>query len=222
MFYKYLKKYFSECSLIFLKEIDVFFYKNKQLRNYFYFFFFITLCGYASVIFYHNPYCDDNARYAFNYTCGFGGDGRPGPGLIEKIMYLSNFVFDAAPFTQILSCAIVSYVALIILKIFDEKNFLLKKKSNNYLFLLCFIPVALNPYILEVFLFRFDNLFINIAYLCSTLAAYLSTKNNKGCLGFQILFLFYCLIFYQAAISAYCIIFIFKFLEEIIFKNSSV
>ena len=223
MFYKYLKEYFSERSLIFLKEINIFLDKNKHLRNYFYFFFFITLCGYASVIFYHNPHCDDNARYAFNYTCGFGGDGRPGPGLLEKIMYLSNFVFDAAPFTQILSCAIVSYVTLIVLKIFDEDNFLLKiksKKSNYCFFLLCFVPVALNPYILEVFLFRFDNLFINVAYLCSTLAAYLSTKNNRGCLGFQILFLFYCLIFYQAAISAYCIIFIFKFLEEIICKNS--
>ena len=213
-FFDLFRKYLSEQSLKYFGELNIF--SKKNVRNTFFFFLIVTLFGYASILFYHIPYCDDFARYAYNYTCGSTDDGRPISGLIERIMYLSNMVFDASPFTQLISCSILAYIATIIAKIFDIDNRHFSSSHNYffYFFLACFIPVAVNPYILEMMMFRFDNIFMICSYFFSVLAAYISQKNDKGCLIFQILLLFYSITTYQAAITAYFIIFNILLLKE--------
>lgn len=208
----FFREYLSERSLNYFEELNIF--SEKSVRNVFFFFLIVTLFGYTSILLYHVPYCDDFARYACNYTCGTIEDGRPIPGLAERMIFLSNMVFDIAPLTQFISCSILAYTATIVMKICnaaEDRYF----SPQNHFFLACFIPVAVNPYILEMIMFRFDNVFMVGSYFCSVLAAYMSRKNDKGCLIFQIILLFYSIATYQAAITAYFLIFAVLLLKEV-------
>ncbi len=189
-------------------DVNIFSDTNKKLRNIFFFYFMIAVCGYLALMACGYPYNDDYCRYLVNCNVGTISSARYFTLLIESFTYLSNVITDAAPFSQVLSCAFLSYIALICLKIF-------KVDLNNKIHVLCFSFVAINPYMLEIMLFRFDNPFSTLALLLVVASAYLSTFNTKKFFVSQTAMLFLSFFMYQVASSAYFIIFTYLFLIKI-------
>lgn len=182
-----------------LKEINIFNKKNEELKNSFFFFFFIAVCGYASIMLSLCPYNDDYCRYVANMHVGTSSSARYTTFFLELLMYFSNVITDAAPFTQIISCAFLAYSSVICMKIF---NLDIDDKYAK----LCLIPIVVNPYLLECLMYRFDSPFITLSILCSVIAAYLAKANDKKLLVIQAILLLHSLLLYQAGLSAYFII----------------
>ena len=181
---------------------------KEQLRNCFLFFFFIAICGYISLIVSFCPYSDDAHRYVTNLSVGELGSLRSNTFLLELFAYLSTVITDTAPFSHIISCLFLAYSATICLKIFDVD-------LNNKWEVLCFAPVIINPYMLEVMMYRFDNSFITFAFMLSITSVYLSSSNNKRWLFAQVALLLLCLFTYQPALFVYFIAFTYFFINEL-------
>ena len=156
----------------FFAEINIFNPTNRSLLFAFFLFFAVAICGYLSVMILSVPYRDDWYRYFWNSHVGGSEALRSGTALVEFLFYLSDIVTDAAPFTNILSCAVLAYMACIFLK-------MLKVGIKDKWKIICVVPIVVNPFLLEVMLFRFDNFFITLSLLIVTIAAYLSIKNDK-------------------------------------------
>lgn len=191
-----------------LDAVNIFDDTNKKLRTWFFVYFIIAVCGYSALMVNGYPYNDDYCRYLVNVNVGTLSSGRYLTFVIESFTYLSNVITDAAPFTQVLSCAFLSYAAVICLKIF-------KINLDNKLQVLCFVPMVVNPYLLEIMLFRFDNPFSTFALLLVVTAAYLSSLNNRKFLIIQSVMFFLSFFMYQAASSAYFIVCAYIFLNKI-------
>ena len=189
-------------------EINIFADNQKRLRNCFIFFFCIALCGYISIMFSQNPYSDDFCRYLLNSPVGMLPSGRYITRFIEGFLYGSIVITDVAPFSYVVSCFFLAYITIICLKIF-------RIDLHNKWHILCFIPVTVNPFLLSIMLFRFDNPFTTLALLITILAAYLSSLNEKKYIFAQIILLLIPLMMYQAAVSAYITIFAYLFIENI-------
>lgn len=154
------------------------------------------------------PYSDDYCRYLANLHVGTNDALRNVTFLLERLFYLSDVITDAAPFSHLISCALLAYGACVCLKIFNVD-------IANKWEILCFAPVVINPYMFEVMMYRFDNPFITLALLVVILASYISSINEKRWLFVQTALLFLSLFMYQAAISAYLIIFLYEFIAEL-------
>ena len=196
----------------FFAEINIFNPANRSLLFAFFLFFAVAICGYLSVMILSVPYRDDWYRYFWNSHVGGSEALRSGTALVEFLFYLSDIVTDAAPFTNILSCAVLAYMACIFLK-------MLKVGIKDKWKIICFVPIVVNPFLLEVMLFRFDNFFITLSLLIVTIAAYLSIKNDKIHFITQSLLLFLSLFVYQAAISVYLTILVYEFIKKIRLGN---
>lgn len=188
--------------------LNIFKPQNRSLLFCFLFFFTVAVCGYLSVIILSVPYRDDWYRYLLNSHVGGFEALRNGTALIEYLFYLSDTVTDASPFTQVLSCATLAYIACIFLLTF-------KVNLKNKWEILCFTPIVINPYLLEVMLYRFDNFFIILSLLIVSLSVYLSNMNKKDHFITQSLLLFLSLFVYQVAISIYFTVFIYQFIKNI-------
>ncbi len=189
-------------------EINLFDNKNKSLLNCFLFFFIVAICGYLSIMISSCPHSDDYCRYLTNINVGTFVSNRVFTFLLETFTYLSTVITDIAPFSHVLSCVFLAYGTIICLRIFNVN-------LNSKLEISCFIPVVVNPYMLEIMMFRFDNPFSTLALLFCIVAAYISTKNKKNLLFTQTGIFFLSLFMYQPASSAYFILGTFKFLAEI-------
>ena len=201
-----LKKYTIQESPF--SAIDILNSKNRSLLFCFLFFFSVAICGYLSVMILSTPYRDDCYRYFCNSHVGAIEALRILGFLGEHLFFLSQTVTDAAPFTQILSCAILAYAACVVLKT-------LKIDTLNKWEVLCFTSVVVNPYLLEIMLYRFDNFFITLSLLLVSIAAYLSSLNKSNYFITQSMLLFLSLFIYQVAIAIYLIVFMYKFIEKI-------
>ncbi len=155
-----------------LKEINLFHKENTQLRKCFFFFFVIAVCGYLSLIVSFCPYSDDYCRHVANFHVGAMNGQRYVTFVLELIMYLSNIITDAAPFTHIMSCGFLAYSAIICLRMF-------KVNLDNKLEIFCFVPIVINPFLFESMMYRFDNPFMTLALLLVVLSAYFSSLYQK-------------------------------------------
>lgn len=173
----------------------------------FFFFFFLAVLGYLSVMISGDPYNDDYCRYFTNTPVGTSVGLRHITFLLERIMYLSSVTTDAAPLTQLISCAILACTSILCAYIF-EVNF------SSRIEVLCLFPIVVNPYLLEVMMYRFDSPFIIFALFLTTLAAYFSSFSSRKLLFTQTTLLFLSLFVYQAAISAYFIILLYTFMRK--------
>ncbi|MCR4623792.1 MAG: glucosyltransferase domain-containing protein [Alphaproteobacteria bacterium] len=189
-------------------EINLFDNKNRDLLKCFLFFFVVAICSYLSLMVSFCPFSDDVCRYLVNSHVGTFASNRIFTFLIETFAYLSNVITDAAPFSYVLACAFLAYGAVVCLKIF-------KVNLNSKLEVACFVPVVATPYMFEIMMFRFDNPFSTLALLFCIVAAYISTQNSRKLLFTQTGIFFLSLFIYQPASSAYFILGMYKFLEEI-------
>ncbi len=187
--------------------------KNRDLLKCFLFFFVVAICSYLSLMVSFCPFSDDVCRYLVNANVGTLAANRTFTFLIETFVYLSNVITDTAPFSHVLSCVFLSYGAVVCLKIFNVN-------LNSKLEIACFVPIVASPYMLEIMMFRFDNPFSTLALLFCIVAAYISTKNSKKLLFTQTGIFFLSLFMYQPASSAYFILGMYKFLEEIRMEGS--
>lgn len=188
--------------------INIFSDNNKQLRKCFFFFLCVAMCGYLSFMVSFCPYADDYCRYVTNASVGDVFAARYFSFAIESVMYLSEVMTDAAPFSQLLSCSFLAYCAAICLKIFKVD---FSKKWE----VLCFVPIVINPYLCEVMMYRFDNPFITLSLLFVALSAYLSSFNCKENFWYQSVLFMLSFFTYQAASFAYFSIFTYLFISEI-------
>ncbi|MDR3151774.1 MAG: glucosyltransferase domain-containing protein [Holosporaceae bacterium] len=204
-------------------------------KKYFYqsfgFFFFVAICGYLSIMMSFSPYRDDYCRYISNYPVEVWGYSRVATRILEILSFFSLYSYDAAPFSTVLSCAVLASVAVIckeILNIAHQGEY----ASHKYTFA-CLIPIVVNPYLAEILIFRFDNLFMTIALLCSTGAAYFSIArsyrsgaeklatepmanlNTAQWIFIQLGLLLLSLLFYQPAFSAYIVVFTYVLLVNL-------
>jgi hypothetical protein len=124
-------------------------------------------------------------------------------------MFLSHIVLDASPFTHIVSCGILAFTALICVRIFC------KTQTPDKYCVILFVPIILNPYIVSDMIFIFDNIFMMSALLCTVLSAYISIGNDSRSIPLQVIFLLSGLMFYQAALSACFIIFLYILIDKI-------
>ncbi|MDR3151775.1 MAG: glucosyltransferase domain-containing protein, partial [Holosporaceae bacterium] len=178
-----------------------------------------------------SPYNDDFCRYISNFQVGFNYN-RHGASFLEILSFFSFlYSYDTVPFFSIISCAILACIAIICKKILDIVH-KWEYASNKYIFV-CLIPIVVNPYLVEVMIFRFDNLFITIALLCSTGAAYFSAARNycdetgksetnhianigmAKWIFIQLWLLLFSLLVYQAAFSAYIVVFTYVLLVNL-------
>lgn len=197
----------SSCYTVF-SEVNLFDSSSIQLRRCFLFFFFVAISGYLSSMCSNCPYKDDYHRYLMNTGVGIIGALRISTFFMEVFTYLSGVITDVAPFTQVVSCALLAYSAVLCLKIFGIN---LRRKGE----ILCFVPVVINPYLLDVMMFRFDNIFIVLALFIVIFAAYLSTLNQKNLILASVALLFMSLFIYQAASFAYIVISVYTFMLHI-------
>lgn len=181
---------------------------NKQFRNCFLFFFFIAICAYLSLMTSHWHFRDDFYRFIDNSSVGQSDANRAVPYILELFIYISGIVTDATPLTQCISCALLAYIAAIALRIF-------KVNLESWFEIICFIPLIVNPYILTIMMYRFDNPFITLSLFFVMLSAYLLSLNNIKYLLSQVILLMLSLFTYQPALFAYFIIFIYLFICEI-------
>ncbi|MDR1362261.1 MAG: glucosyltransferase domain-containing protein [Holosporaceae bacterium] len=182
------------------QKIDLFRKENRLLLREFLFFFMAAIGAYLSIIFSRYPHTEDYVRNVIGYSCGT--NGRVVTAVLEELLYFSNLVFDMSPFNQVLSCAVLAYVAVVLKKIFSSE------KDGRFQ-LWCFLPAAVTPYLAGNMFFKFDNIYMMLAILSTVMAAYFTinnTDNAKNKIFFQILLLFCGLLLYQAALSAYFII----------------
>lgn len=181
---------------------------SSRHHNLFFFFFGLAVCGYIALMVSGCPYNDDYCRYFANKPVGISVGLRYITLILEKLMYLSTSVTDAAPFTQLISCAFLACSATLCLHILGVDT------ADKWAVLCCF-PVVINPYLLEVMMYHFDSPFITLALLLVVLAAYFASFNDKKWLLLQTILLFSSLFLYQAAFSAYFVVFLYKFIKEI-------
>lgn len=190
------------------EEINLFNPNNRKLRNCFFFFFAFAICGYLSIIVSFCPYCDDWCRYTANISVGKLNACRYFTLFLESLVYASPFVSDFAPLSHLFSCALLAYGAVICLKLFNVN-------IDDKWKILCLTPMIVNPYLLELMMYRFDNFFTIIGLLLAVLAAYLSSKNDKKFFFIQSALLFITIFIYQPTVSAYLIIFTYLFTLQI-------
>lgn len=178
---------------------------NKWDRKCFFVFFAIAVCGYLSILTSNHQHLDDYTRYIDNFSCGI--NGRFFTAVLELLIHPSPYAIDATPLTQIISCGILAYIAVICMKMVNATTF-----SS----MLCFIPIIVNPFLAECMLYKFDNVFFMLALLLVIIAAYISVKKQSltHCL-WQIALLFCSLGTYQSAVNAYGIIFTYFFIKKI-------
>lgn len=193
---------------VMFNEINLLDGKNRDLRKCFLFFFVVGICSYLSLMVSFCPFSDDVCRYLINVNVGTFASNRIFTFLLETLVYLSNVITDVAPFSHVLACAFLAYGAIICLKIFNVN-------LCSKLEIACFVPVVSNPYMFEIMMFRFDNPFSTLALLFCIISAYISARNSRKLLFTQTGIFFLSLFMYQPASSAYFILGIYKFLEEI-------
>jgi len=114
-------------------------------------------------------YIDDIGRSILGYTF-WGTDGRPLADYIMSALMFNVRMVDIAPLPLLISCLLLSVAFYIF-----HKKFLHTNKFSN------FIPLAflLNPFLMEIFSYRFDSLTINSAiFLCF---AFISVNIKHSC-----------------------------------------
>lgn len=178
---------------------------DRQQRKCFYILFIIAICGYLSILTSHYQHQDDYTRYITNATCGV--NGRLLTFLLEAFINPTGYAMDISPFTQIISCGLLAYAAVICAKIVN---------SVSVSSILCFAPIVINPLLAESMLFKFDNIFFMVALVLTVIAAHISANNSSltHCI-IQTTLLFCSLETYQAAFNAYGIIFTYLFIKDI-------
>lgn len=187
--------------------VNIFDDSNKQLRACFLFFFFTAICGYASIILLFFPHNDDSVRYIVNSSVGAIDAAGYLPNILEIPLYLSSIVTDIAPFTRIISCFFLAYIATICLRLF-------KIDLNNRWQVLCMLPVVVNPYMLEIMLYKFDNPFMTLALLMVIAAAYVMAFQGSSVIIIATLLLLASMFTYQAAINGYLIVLAYFLINE--------
>ena len=190
------------------EEINLFHKENTQLRKCFFFFFVMAVCGYLSLIVSFCPYSDDYCRHVANFHVGTMSGQRYATFILELIMYLSNVITDAAPFTNIMSCGFLAYSAILCLRMF-------KVNLDNKLEILCFVPIVINPFLFESMMYRFDNPFMTFALLLASISAYFSSLYRKKYFVLQTIPLLISFFMYQAASGLYFIVLAYNFIMEI-------
>ena len=173
-----------------------------------FFFFVMAVCGYLSLIISFCPYNDDYCRYVANYHVGTLTEQRHAIFILELIMYISNVITDAAPFTHIMSCGFLAYSAILCLRMF-------RVNLDNKLEILCFVPIVINPFLFEAMMCRFDNPFMTLALLLVALSAYFSSLYQKKYFILQTILLLISFFMYQAACGLYFIVLAYNFIIEI-------
>lgn len=179
-----------------------------EYSNFFVFFLVLAICGYISLMVSSDPYNDDYCRNFASLHVGTLSSLRCLTFLLEDIMYLNGPITDAAPFTQLVASVFLAFSAVLCMRIFDVN------KSDKWE-ILCLFPIIVNPYLLEVMMYHFDSPFIALSLFFVVLSAYFSSFNSKKWLFIQTSMLFLSFFIYQAASSAYLVIFLYKFMKEI-------
>ncbi|MDO6408410.1 glucosyltransferase domain-containing protein [Pantoea phytobeneficialis] len=138
-------------------------------------------------------YIDDNGRATLGYT-NWGGDGRPLADIIMKMMFLSSHVADIFPLPLIISIALLAFV----FSLYHKQNF---SSLPGWIGALATLSFFANPYLAEVFSYRFDVLTLSCALALSLAWVLLPPLNRivRFVIGIAIIIAIYSL--YQIAVN---------------------
>lgn len=138
-------------------------------------------------------YIDDNRRATEGYT-NWGGDGRPLADIIMKLLFLSSHMADIFPLPLIISVALLALV----FAAYHNKNF---SDLPGWVSVLATLSFFANPYLAEIFSYRFDVLTLSCALALSFAWILLPPLNKwvRFVVGVAIIVAIYS--FYQIAVN---------------------
>lgn len=138
-------------------------------------------------------YIDDNGRASAGYT-NWGQDGRPLADTVMKFIFMSSHLADIFPLPLIISVAVLSLT----LAYYQRLHF---SHSSEWVGVLATFAFFANPYLAEVFSYRFDVLTLSLALTMSIAWIFLPERTGMKRLiyGVTAIIAVYCL--YQIAVN---------------------
>lgn len=161
----------------------------------------------------NNYYIDDNGRATYG-NLGWGPDGRPLADLLMKALLLSAHVTDIFPLPLIISVVMLSASMALF-----SRHFLPERPLSQVL--LVMLAFFCNPYITEVFSYRFDALTLTAALSLSLLYCCWTNHGQwalRFIIGTAIIIAVYCL--YQTVINIVVMMTIVAFFRQLETKTS--
>lgn len=173
-------------------------------KNIFILFFILNVLAFSAVLRANYPYRDD-VRVVLNNNEEWHQSGRLFSYILSEIYYF-GMQADSSPFFQVTAIFVLSLAGLSLLYCF--------KKDSNCLYLLCFMPICLSPYILESLSYKFCSLWVAISVfiLVMPFVALRSVENKKLVFGAAFAAVFLALNTYQPSFGVFLCIFVYSLL----------
>ncbi|EGB14606.1 hypothetical protein DND132_1398 [Pseudodesulfovibrio mercurii] len=154
---------------------------------------------FSTYIFSGRLYIDDIGRSIRNYDLWRTG-GRPLADILSRSLYLSSSPFNISPISHLLFFAVMSFVGVIIVRMFNRKESL---RNVIYIF-----PIGMSPFIIQIASYAFDSPWYAIGVLTATLSALTLTLETGFLAGvtLQVFFIGCSLCLYQPTFGVYVLL----------------
>ncbi|OHV13020.1 glucosyltransferase domain-containing protein [Kushneria phosphatilytica] len=174
--------------------IETFKDKLKRDKNYFIASFFAVLVAYYALINSGYYYQDDRSRFVYGFT-GWSGQARPFSDLFMRIFEVNGHLSDATPIPQIISALLIASCSILIIRSFERIDKTIATMAALLLFL--------NPFYLQNFSYRFDNLLMTTSVFLVVFSFYCASKNKKPWTALSVTACFLSLCTYQPAVNVF-------------------
>jgi len=158
-------------------------------------------------------YYSDDLVHSMNGETGWVSNGRPLSEILFKILMAGGLLSDISPMPQLLAAAIL---ALSITFLTIKTNY-----NKKFLSVISFLPVAISPYYLENWSYKYDSLTMSCAVFFSILPLITkASKNSLKRISLSAMLLFISMNFYQAALNLFVSLSVLFFLINIYKENN--
>lgn len=140
----------------------------------------IYILGIMAILRANFNYIDDIGRVLQGYK-GWENNSRYASNFFSGIVHADNYLTDISPLSQIIAAMIMAFAGIIVIRIFSKKD---KLSFWNYV---AVVPLALSPYFLECFSYKFDAPYMALSVLASIFPLLFSKKGNIGYLLLSII-----------------------------------
>lgn len=143
-----------------------------------------------------NHYYADDLAHSMSGETGWVSNGRPLSQLVFKLLMAGGWLNDISPIPQLIALAVLA-LSIVLL---SERM----KGHSRLISILAFLPLAISPYYLENWSYKYDSLTMSLAVLFAILPLTLRPSLSllkRGGIATALLFISMC--FYQAALNLY-------------------
>ena len=170
------------------------------------FFVICTLCI-SSILRSGFYYKDDLGRFLEGYR-RWNISGRMLSDALSILLNMDMRAADLSPVSQLLAAAVMAFAGILLLDIFREE------KKHSFVQIAMVLPLAISPYFLECFCFKFDAPYMALSVFFSILPFRYVNRGRKVYIVSSVLCLMGMCLFYQAASGIYPMIVLFLAFED--------